>query len=542
MPLLLGIDVGTSSTKAIVLDERGRVRATASAPHPISHPQPGWSEQQPREWWRSTKESVAAALLLAHVTPDRADEVAGVGLSGQMHGSVLLDRKTLDSGGVCDDVLRPALLWNDQRTAAECREIEDRVGGRGALVRLVGNAALPGFTLPKWMWVREHEPAVWGRVAALLMPKDYIGFRMTGAAATDVGDAAGTLLFDVDNRRWHMDAAAMFGIDPALLPPVHESAAVAGRLTEFAAKELGLKAGTPVVAGSGDNQCGAIGAGVVEADLFLATLGTSGVMYAHAGTPWRDLGGSAGTTSRATNGPGANAAGDQAAPPGRVHTMCAADGTAITPGHWSITGCTLAAGGALAWARDSVFGGADYDTLFREAGTVAPGCEGLVFLPYLTGERCPHPHPTASGAWIGLTTRHARGHMVRAILEGVAMTMAQILAIMRSTGVDARTCRLGGGGTRSPLWRDILTAALNTHTQTMETEEGPAYGAALLAGVGAGVWPSVSGACRATIRPSQDHEPVRGLVRRYAELAPVYAACYSDLRRTMDRLAATRSQ
>lgn len=540
MALLLGIDIGTSSTKALILDERGRVRASASAPHPIRQPQPGWSEQSPRDWWASTKQSVAAALNAAHITPDRADEIAAIGLSGQMHGSVLLDRQTLDAHGTTDDVLRPALLWNDQRTAAQCAEIEQLAGGRTALVKLVGNAALPGFTLPKWLWVKRHEPRVWDRVARVMMPKDYVRFRMTGLPATDAGDAAGTLLFDIDNRKWHADAARMFGIDQGLLPAVHESASIAGGLTPYAAGELGLKAGTPVVAGSGDNQCGAIGAGVVESDLLLATLGTSGVMYAHAPTPWRDLGGEPSNNSQAADSHG-SASPSGSTPSGRVHTMCAANGDATTPSHWSITGCTLSAGGSLAWARDSVFGGVDYDTLLREAANVPPGSEGLMFLPYLTGERCPYPHPTASGAWIGLTARHTRGHLVRAVLEGVALTMAQILAIMRSTGVDARTCRLGGGGTRSPLWRDILTACLNTHTQTMETEEGPAYGAALLAGVGAGVWSSVSSACRATIRPAQDHEPIRGLAERYAAIAPIHAQCYADLRATMDRLEALRT-
>lgn len=521
MALLLGIDIGTSSTKALILDERGRVRASASAPHPSSHPQPGWSEQNPLDWWRSTCAAVRQSLASASITPERSDEIASIGLSGQMHGSVLLDRPTLDSAGVSDAVLRPALLWNDQRTALQCRAIEDRVGGRAALVRLVGNAALPGFTLPKWLWVREHEPATWDRAACLLMPKDYVRFRMTGTPSTDVGDAAGTLLFNIDERRWSTDAASRFGIDAGKLPPALESAARAGVLTSFAASALGLKSGTPVVAGSGDNQCGAIGAGVVEPGMVLATLGTSGVVYAHAQTPWRDLGSQSPTPQ----------------PAGRVHTMCAADGDATTRGHWSITGCTLSAGGALAWARQAVFANADYDTLLAEAASAPPGCEGLVFLPYLTGERCPHPDPTASGAWIGLTARHGRGHLVRAILEGVALTMAQILDIMRSVGLEVRVCRLGGGGTRSPLWRDILAAALNVGTQALETEEGPAFGAALLAGAGLGLWPGVPAACRATIRPHAEHEPIRGLIARYAALREPYAACYSDLRLTMQRLA-----
>jgi len=522
MRMLLGLDVGTSSTKAIVLDERGRIVAGGSAEHPSHHPHPGWSEQDPRDWWRSSCAAVGHALASGRIP---AESIASVGVSGQMHGSVLVDRRTLDSGGVSDDVLRPALLWNDQRTAGQCRFIEQQAGGRESLVRLVGNAALPGFTLPKWLWVKEHEPQVWDRVAGVMMPKDYVRFRMTGQVATDVGDGAGTLLFDVAQRGWSTRAATLFGVDRALLPRVLESATVAGHVTAFAGAALGLREGTPVVAGSGDNQCGAIGAGVVEPGLILATLGTSGVVYAHAEAPRLDVG--------ATG-----------SPPGRVHTMCAADGGGLDPrasGHWSITGCTLSAAGALAWARDAVFDGAPYDTLLAEAQAAPPGSEGLIFLPYLTGERCPHPDPAACGAWIGLTARHGRGHLVRSVLEGVAMTMAEILAIMRSIGIEAHACRLGGGGTRSPLWRDILTAALNVRTQTMETEEGPAYGAAVLGGVGIGCWPGVAAACRGTIRVKQEHDPDPTLVEQLARTRSLFAVCYQQLRGVMGQLADARA-
>ena len=519
MPLMLGIDVGTSSTKAIVIDEAGSIRGVASAPHPSHSPRPSWSEQNPDDWWASSCAAVRAAIEQARCDPR---DIAGIGLSGQMHGSVLLDAATVAAKGQRPGVLRPAILWNDQRTAAQCHRIEQLAGGRAALVRLVGNAALPGFTLPKLLWVREHESDIWSRVAAALLPKDYTRFRLTGTLATDVADAAGTLLFDVDRRGWSPAACDLFNIDPAILPPVLESAAVAGHITPFAAEAMGLAQGTLVVAGSGDNQCGAIGAGVVEPNLILATLGTSGVVYAHAPEPWRDL----------------PTRGDQ--PPGRVHTMCAADGSASTPGHWSITGCTLSAGGALAWARDHAFAGAPYDTLYAEAAAAPPGCDGLIFLPYLTGERCPHPDPAASGAWIGLTARHTRAHLVRAVLEGVALTMREILDIMRAIGVAAPACRLGGGGTRSPLWRDILIAAMNVQGQTMQTEEGPALGAALLAGVGAGVWPSVPEACRRSIHVREHIGPNAALVDRYNALAPVFAECYAGLRASLAKLAAQR--
>lgn len=519
MPLLLGLDVGTSSTKALVLDARGVIRSSGSAGHPTRQPRPGWSEQDPQDWWRSS--CAAARDAIAGLEPGN-ETIAAVGLSGQMHGSVLVDRPTIDSRGEGDDVLRPALLWNDQRTAEQCRQIEAAAGGREALVRLVGNAALPGFTLPKLLWVRQHEPRLWERVAALMMPKDYVRFRMTGQVATDVGDAAGTLLLDVDHRAWSHHAAERFGIDRSILPPIHEAGAVCGHLTPTAAAALRLRPGTPVVAGSGDNQCGAIGAGVVEPGLILATLGTSGVIYAHARTPRRDLG-----------VPGA--------PPGRVHTMCAADGDAGGPGHWSITGCTLSAAGALAWARSAVFGGIDYETLFAEAATAPPGCDGLLFLPYLTGERCPHPDPAASAAWIGLTSRHTRGHLVRAILEGVAMTMGEILSIMRSIGVEARVCRLGGGGTRSPLWREILVAALGVRTESTETEEGPAFGAALLAGVGIGMWRDVPTACCQTIRTGPSRDPDPRLIAAHSVSSPIFAGAYRSLQQAMGGLATART-
>ncbi|MEZ6233666.1 MAG: xylulokinase [Phycisphaerales bacterium] len=538
MPLLLGIDVGTSSTKAILIDDAGAIRATATAPHPSHSPRPSWSEQNPDDWWASSCAAVRTAIGQARCNPR---DIAGVGLSGQMHGSVLLDAATIAAKGQRPGVLRPAILWNDQRTAAQCQRIEQLAGGRAALVRLVGNAALPGFTLPKLLWVREHEPETWSRVAAVLLPKDYIRFRLTGTLATDVADAAGTLLLDVDRRDWSPAACRLFDIDPAILPPVLESAAIAGHITPSAADAMGLAEGTPVAAGSGDNQCGAIGAGVVEPNLILATLGTSGVVYAHAPKPWRDLPQHASPACGAGGTQGSASVPERAAPPpGRVHTMCAADGSATTPGHWSITGCTLSAGGALAWARDHAFAGAPYETLYAEAAAAPPGCDGLIFLPYLTGERCPHPDPTASGAWIGLNPRHTRAHLVRAILEGVALTMREILDIMRSIGVAAPASRLGGGGTRSPLWRDILIAAMNVQGQTMDTEEGPALGAALLAGVGAGLWPSVPEACRRTIHVREHIEPNAALVDRYNALAPVFAECYAGLRATMANLAKQR--
>ncbi len=427
--------------------------------------------------------------------------VIGVGLSGQMHGSVLLDAGR--------NPVRRALLWNDQRTSAECEEIERAFGGRAELVQRVGNAALTGFTLPKLQWVRRHEPEVWKRVRSVVLPKDFIRLKLTGDIATDVGDASGMLLFDVDKRAWSGDAMARFGLEPSLFPRAVEGAEITGRITKAAAAETGLPEGLPVVGGSGDNQAGAVGAGVVNSGLVLATIGTSGVIYAHSEHPRKDLG---------------------AAVSGRLHTMCAANGGAGKPGQWSITGCMLSAGGSLQWCRDALFRGVEFDVLMKEAEAVPAGCDGLVFLPYLTGERCPYPDPQARGGWIGLTTRHTRGHLVRAVIEGVTFGMGQILDLVRGLGVQVNVARLGGGGAKSALWRQMQADVYGCPVALTNTEEGPAYGAALLAGVGAGVFRSVEAACGSAIKETLRVEPRAGGGAEYAAARAVYEKLYGDLR------------
>ncbi len=516
MALLLGIDVGTSSTKALVIDDAGRVLESASSPHMLEQPRAGWSEQDPRQWWSAT---VAATRAVTARLGARACEIEAVGLSGQMHGSVLLPRESLDGSGERAEPLRPAILWNDQRTTAQCESIERAAGSRRRLVELVGNAALPGFTLPKLLWVREHEPEVWRRTAMVMLPKDYVRFRLTGRAATDVGDGAGTLLLGVDRRSWSDEAMRLFDIDPATLPPALESAATAGEVTAWAASQTGLPAGIPVAAGSGDNQCGAVGAGVVESGVALATLGTSGVLYAHASAPRRDL------------GPDERSA-------GRIHTMCAADGDARHAGGWCLTGCMLSAAGSLQWVRDRLFPGESVDRLIAEASGAPPGCEGLVFLPHLTGERCPHPDPLARAAWIGLTSRHSRPHLVRSVLEGVTFTMRAILDLFVDTGIDATTVRLGGGGARSELWRQMQADIYRRSVCLPNTEEGPALGAALLGGVAAGVWESVPAACRACIRITETREPDRATADRYEPVRLVHQTLYPSLREAFHSLSA----
>ena len=527
MSLLMGLDIGTSAAKGVMLDAStatggvgGRIIAEASVEYPLSQPHPGWSEQDPEDWWLAV---CRISRELVSRTAAAGRHVAAVGLSGQMHGSVFLGESAWSSGGRAN-ALRPAILWNDQRTARECELIEQAVGGRRRLVELVGNAALTGFTLPKVLWVRDNEPDRFSRIRTILLPKDFVRYRLTGEIATDVSDGAGVLALDVDARtRWSDFLLSALKLDPALFPPIHESCSVAGLISEWAAEQTGLPIGTPVVAGAGDNQAGAIGAGVVEPGVILAALGTSGVIYAHTDKPRRDL-------------PAPGAPTD--APVGRLHTMCAADGTASHPGGWSLTGCMLSAGGSLRWARSVLAPDRSYDDLCAEAATIAPGCEGLIFLPYLTGERCPHPDPHARAGWIGLTSRHTRAHMVRAVLEGVAFGMTQMLDLMRAAGVSVTAARLGGGGARSPLWRQILADNFNVPCQLVGGggDEGPALGAAIMAGVGANALPSAAAACEALIPIVSEIHPNPAASAAYARPRATYNHLYHDLRVTFSEL------
>lgn len=517
--MYIGLDVGTSAVKGVLVDERLGVRRVASCGLELSMPRPGWTEQSPADWWAASKRVLAELTAAAREVGGAG--IGGVGLSGQMHGSVFLDRAALDAAGGAEiDAVRPALLWNDQRTARECEEIESAVGGRAALVQAAGNAALTGFTLPKVLWLRRHEPEAFERTALVMNPKDFVRLCLTGEAAAEVGDAAGCLCLDVERRRWSHAVLDAVGLDPGLFAGrLLESAGIAGRVTRWASEQTGLPAGACVVAGSGDNQCGAAGAGVVSPGRVLATLGTSGVVYAHSTAARRDLDGET---------------------PGRVHTMCAADGTDAAPGHWCITGCTLSAAGSLAWARRTLGPDAGYDALLAEAAGVPAGSEGLIFLPYLTGERCPHPDPAARGAWIGLSGRHTRGHLIRAVLEGVAMTMGEILDIVRSLGVPAESARLGGGGNRSPLWRQIQADVYGLPVSLPEQDEGPAFGAAVLAAVGGGGLGSVNDA-QSVVRDTETREPSeRAAV--YAELRPLFSRAYNDTAALAHGLTAAASR
>jgi xylulokinase len=483
----LGIDVGTSGTRALVIDPSGRIVGSATTEHvPFATPRPGWAEQDPADWWRATGEAVRGALADAKID---GGGIAAVGFSGQMHGSTLLDAQ--------DQVVRPALLWCDQRTGAECDAITATVGS-ARLIELTLNPALTGFTLPKLLWVRRHEPALWARVRSVLLPKDYVRFRLTGERATDVADASGTLLFDVANRRWSAEVAGLLDIDLALLPRAFESPEVTGAVSAAGAAATGLRAGTPVVAGGGDQAAGAVGMGIVEAGLVSATIGTSGVVFAATSKPALD-------------------------PKGRVHTFCHA-----VPGMWHVMGVTQGAGLSLRWLRDMMGGGLAYDQLCEAAAGVPPGCDGARWTPYLMGERTPHLDPDARAALAGLTASHSRGHLVRAVLEGVTFSLQDSFAIFAEMGVPVSGVRLGGGGAKSPLWRQIQADVYGHAAEIVEAEEGAAYGAAILAGVGAGAWPSVDGACKAIVKVASRVPPnpaaVAALRAVYTDWRRIYPA------------------
>jgi xylulokinase len=488
----LGIDVGTGGTRALVIDEQGRVIASATEEHaPFASPQIGWAEQDPRDWWRACTVAVPKALAQGGL---RGEQIACVGLSGQMHGAVMLDEGTR--------VVRPALIWCDVRTEKQCRDLTAQIGAE-RLIQLTRNPALANFTLTKCLWVRENEPANWSKVRSLMLPKDYVRFELTGERAIDVADASGTLLLDVAHRRWSKEMLNLAQIDASILPALYESPDICGRISAAGAASTGLQAGTPVVAGAGDQAAGSVGIGVVAPGAVSATIGTSGVVLAATDSPALD-------------------------PGGRLHTFCHA-----LPGRWLVMGVTQAAGLSLRWFRDQ-FGRSEngqresYEKLTAEAAKISPGCEGLLWAPYLMGERTPHLDATARGVLVGLTASHTRAHVIRAILEGVAFSLRDTFTIFQEIKVPVKTIRLGGGGARSPLWRQIQADVYGNSVETVAAEEGAAYGAAILAGVGAKAWSSVDAACAAVVRVSgstgPDAQDSVVMEKAYAKYRRIYPA------------------
>jgi xylulokinase len=479
--VVVGLDIGTSGARALAVDESGKVIADASAEYPILTPRPGWSEQDPEQWWRAATVAIRKAAIAA------GGQVVGIGLAGQMHGSVFLDAR--------DRVIRPALLWNDQRTDRQCRQITEKLG-RDNLVAITGNPALTGFQAPKVLWLRDEEPEHFKQVAHVLLPKDYIRLRLSHEYATDASDASGTLLLDLRRRTWSEEILKALDLPGHWFPPVFESPVTAGALDPNPAAELGLRPGIPIAAGGGDNAAAAVGIGVVEEGLISSSIGSSGVLFA-------------------------NTASFEPDPSGRLHAFCHA-----VPGGYHLLGVTLAAGASMRWWRAVLESQDGYDSLSELATTVPAGAEGLIFLPHLTGERTPHLDPHARGAFFGLTARHGRAHLTRALMEGVVFSLADSLAIMVGLGLSVRQIRAIGGGARSPLWRQIQADVFGMPVYRTVVDEGPAYGAALLAGVSAGLFENVREACSVVrLRPDVT-EPDQRRTQLYKEYFAIYKSLY----------------
>jgi xylulokinase len=488
MKTFLGIDTSTTATKAILIEQNGQVVAVASSEYAYQTPHPLWSEQSPELWWQATCQSIRLVLSQSRVEPS---EVSGIGLTGQMHGLTPLDED--------GEVLRPAILWNDQRTAAECDQIR-QILGKSRLIQITGNDALTGFTAPKILWMKNQEPGLYARLGHILLPKDYVRFKLTGDYATDRAGASGTILFDLAQRDWSAEVLEALDIQPEWLPPTHEGTEVTGLVSSAASQATGLPAGIPVFGGGGDQAAAAVGTGAVVEGVVSLSLGTSGVVFASLDRPTIEA-------------------------EGRLHAFCHA-----VPGKWHLMGVMLSAGGSLRWHRDTFAAGASFEDLLDPAGQIPPGSEGLLFLPYLTGERTPYPDPLARGAFVGLTVRHALPHLTRAVLEGVAFGLRDSLELMRNAGLgEIQQVRLTGGGANSPLWRQILADVMGVEMVTLSSVEGAAYGAALLAATGAGAFPSVPAACDAVIQitgatnPGPDREA-------YQAIYPLYRNLYPELR------------
>ena len=505
MRYLLGIDVGTTGTKALLIEQTGRPVADAISEYPLSTPRPGWAEQHPEQWWQATAKAVSSVIGSSGVSPT---DIVGVGLSGQMHGAVFLDEE--------EQVIRPALLWCDQRTVKQCQWITDTVGIE-TIVAETCNPVLTGFQAPKIIWMRDHEPENYARLAQVLLPKDFIRLKLTGEYATDVSDASGTSLLNVPRRQWSQAMLDGLGLDETLLPRVFESPDITGRITAEAAAATGLSAGTPIAAGAGDQAAGGVGNGIVKPGAVSITTGTSGVVFAYLDEPVTD-------------------------PQLRTHTFCHA-----VPGKWHAMGVMLSAGGSLRWMRDALCAAesaiaADmcvdpYELMTAQAEHVVAGSEGLLFLPYLTGERCPHPDPNARGVLFGLNLMHGKPHMIRAVLEGVSFGLRECFELIQDMGVQFSSVRLSGGGSRSHLWRHIQADILGHEVCTTSSDHGAAYGAALLAAVATRLYPTVPAVVKASLAIANPTTPDAKHVKLYNSQYGLYRRLYDCLDREFDRLA-----
>ena len=505
MEYIIGVDLGTSGTKTVLFDRTAQVVASAVEEYPMYQPQNGWAEQDPEDWWHAAASTCRQVLEQSGVDPK---DVKGLGLSGQMHGLVMLDKNCR--------VLRRSIIWCDQRSGRQCEEITRRVG-RDRLIAITANPALTGFTAAKLLWVRENQPDIYARCAHILLPKDYVRYMLTGEFATEVSDASGMQFLDVPNRRWSQEVLDKLDIDPALLGKVYESPEVTGTITQEAARLTGLRPGTPVVGGAGDNAAAAVGTGVVRDGRAFTTLGTSGVVFAH-------------TDKLAID------------PQGRVHTFCCA-----VPGAWHVMGVTQGAGLSLKWFRDNFcyseiisaqgLGIDPYTLLDKQAEKSPIGCNKLLYLPYLMGERTPHLDPDCRGVFFGLSAMHVRSDLLRAVMEGVAYSQRDSLEVLREMGVDPEQMLACGGGGTSPLWRQMLADVYDRPVRTVKSKEGPALGAAILAGVGAGLFPSVQEACEELIQLNPPQEPIGENVPRYEKLYRMYTKLYPALKESFRELA-----
>ncbi len=505
MQYLLGIDIGTSGTKSVLFDTDGNTIASSTGEYPLYQPENGWAEQAPEDWWQAVCKTCREVIIKSGI---QANEIAGIGLSGQMHGLVMLNDK--------GDVLRPSIIWCDQRTAAECEEITNAVG-KERLIEITANPALTGFTASKILWVRKHEPEVYGECRHILLPKDYIRYKLTGEFATDVSDASGMQLLDVPKRQWSDEVLEKLNIDPALLAKVYESAQVTGFVTKEASEVTGLAVGTIVAAGAGDNAAAAVGTGTVRDGLAFTTIGTSGVVFAHTSKPSID-------------------------PQGRVHTFCCA-----VEGAWHLMGVTQGAGLSLKWYRDNFcdaeiqtsqgMGVSPYYLMDKQAARIPLGSDRLLYLPYLMGERTPHLDPNCRGVFFGLSAVHTKYHMLRAVMEGITFSLRDCLEILRSMGAATGEMVATGGGGSSPFWREMLADVFSSRVSTTVSNEGPALGVALLAGVAAKIYKDVPDACDHVIKTGTFQDPRAEKTAEYERYYRLYTKLYPSLEDCYDTLA-----
>jgi len=485
--ILLGIDLGTSGVKVLAINETGETLASTNISYPLIQPRAGWSEQNPKDWWQGTIEAIQKILDDQAVRPD---SVVALSLSGQMHGSVFLDSD--------NQMIRNPLLWNDTRTFEECQLITEKIGEKN-LLSYVGNPALEGFTLPKVLWLKKNEPDNYKKLSTLMLPKDYIVFMLTGRICTEYSDAAGTLLLDVKNRCWSKEVCEKLDIDLCVLPELLDSTDIVGTLTAQASEATGLPENVKVVAGGADNACSAVGNGIVEEGVMLASIGTSGVVLAHTNSMHHD-------------------------PQGRIHSFNHA-----VPNRWYLMGVMLSAGMSMSWLKNELIG-RDYDYINEEAAQVKPGSEGVIFLPYLFGERTPHRDPRARGVYFGISGIHSQRHLIRAVFEGVAFGLKDSLELIKGLGVEPSQIRVTGGGAKSMLWRQIIADVFNAEVRTMQADEGPAFGAALLAGVGAGVYSSTEEAVNETVTTGETCEPNKDNIEMYEEVYGLFRSLYQSLK------------